>query len=111
MRTIKTYFKGAPFYNAFIETDVSHDILASFARALLTKLELTHSNPPTCYLVRSYGVLLIFVEGRVLMAIPVLARGGMDSVVLVNWACLSITLIVTEYLLRWRQLPFMFSKT
>ncbi len=55
------------------------------------------------WMVRSYAVLLIFLEGRVLMAIPWLARGGMDSVVLVNWACLAITLVATEFFLRWRQ--------
>jgi len=56
------------------------------------------------WMVRSYAVLLIFLEGRVLMAIPWLARGGMDSVVLVNWACLAITLVGTEFFLRWRQI-------
>lgn len=56
------------------------------------------------WMVRSYGILLIFLEGRVLMAIPALERGGMDSIVLVNWACMVITLVVVEYFLRWRQL-------
>lgn len=53
------------------------------------------------WMVRSYAVVLIFLEGRVLMAIPALARGGMDAVVLVNWGCLAITLVVTECALRW----------
>ena len=56
------------------------------------------------WMVRSYAVVLIFVEGRVLMAIPALERGGMDSVVLVNWACLTVTLVGTEFFLRWREL-------
>jgi uncharacterized membrane protein len=56
------------------------------------------------WMVRSYGILLIFLEGRVLMAIPALARGGMDSIVLVNWGCMVITLVSTECFLRWKQL-------
>jgi len=56
------------------------------------------------WMVRSYAVVLIFLEGRVLMAIPALARGGMDSVVLVNWGCLAVTLVGTEVFLRWREL-------
>jgi hypothetical protein len=53
------------------------------------------------WMVRSYAVVLIFLEGRVLIAIPALARTGMDGVVLVNWGCLAITLVVTECWLRW----------
>jgi uncharacterized membrane protein len=56
------------------------------------------------WMVRSYSVVLIFLEGRVLMAIPVLARHGMDSVVLVNWACLVLSLVCAEFILRWRDL-------
>jgi len=56
------------------------------------------------WMVRSYGILLIFLEGRVLMAIPALERGGMGSIVLVNWACMVITLVATECFLHWRQL-------
>jgi hypothetical protein len=56
------------------------------------------------WMVRSYGVVLIFLEGRILMAIPALARAGMDAVVLVNWCCLALTLVLTECFLRWRQL-------
>jgi len=41
------------------------------------------------------------LEGRVLMAIPALARRGMDSIVLVNWACLAVTLVATECILNW----------
>lgn len=51
----------------------------------------------------SYAVVLIFVEGRVLMAIPALGRHGMDSVVLVNWACLALSLLVMEVAFRWRE--------
>jgi hypothetical protein len=56
------------------------------------------------WMIRSYGVLLIFLEGRVLMAVPALAQGGMDSIVLVNWACMVITLVACECFLNWRQL-------
>lgn len=56
------------------------------------------------WMMRSYAIVLIFLEGRVLMAIPVLARHGMDAVVLVNWGCLAVTLVVTECLLRWREI-------
>jgi hypothetical protein len=56
------------------------------------------------WMIRSYSILLIFLEGRVLMAIPVIGRGGMDSIVLVNWACLAVTLVVTEIYLRWREI-------
>jgi uncharacterized membrane protein len=56
------------------------------------------------WMVRSYAVVLIFLEGRVLMAIPALAQRGMDSVVLVNWSCLAISLVVVEFTLRWSSL-------
>ena len=56
------------------------------------------------WMVRSYGIVLIFLEGRVLMAIPALGQKGMDAVVLVNWACLAVTLVITECFLRWPQL-------
>jgi len=56
------------------------------------------------WMIRSYAVILIFVEGRVLMAIPVVARGGMDSIVLVNWGCFAVTLVVVECLLQWRDI-------
>jgi uncharacterized membrane protein len=55
------------------------------------------------WMTRSYAIVLIFLEGRVLMAIPALARHGMDAVVLVNWGCLAITLVIVECLLRWRE--------
>ena len=56
------------------------------------------------WMMRSYAIVLIFLEGRVLMAIPALARQGMDAVVLVNWGCFAITLIVMEILLRWHEI-------
>ena len=55
------------------------------------------------WMTRSYAIVLIFLEGRVLMAIPSLAQHGMDAIVLVNWACLTITLVGVESLLRWRE--------
>lgn len=55
------------------------------------------------WMTRSYAIVLIFLEGRVLMAIPALARHGMDAVVLVNWGCLAVTLVVVESFLRWRE--------
>lgn len=56
------------------------------------------------WMMRSYAIVLIFLEGRVLMAIPTLARQGMDAVVLVNWGCFAITLIVMEVVLRWHEI-------
>ena len=56
------------------------------------------------WMMRSYAIVLIFLEGRVLMAIPSLARHGMDAIVLVNWGCLAVTLVVMECLLRWREI-------
>jgi hypothetical protein len=56
------------------------------------------------WMVRSYAVLLVFLEGRVLMAIPAIAQQGMDSVVLVNWACFAVSLVVAEFILRWHDL-------
>lgn len=56
------------------------------------------------WMMRSYAIVLIFLEGRVLMAIPALARHGMDAVVLVNWGCLAVTLVVVELLLRWPEI-------
>ena len=49
-------------------------------------------------------MVLIFLEGRVLMAVPALARHGMDAIVLVNWACLAVTLVVVECVIRWREI-------
>jgi hypothetical protein len=43
--------------------------------------------------------LEIFLEGPVLMAIPAFARQGLDAVVLVNWACFAVTLVVVECIL------------
>ncbi|HUX45694.1 MAG TPA: DUF2306 domain-containing protein [Terracidiphilus sp.] len=56
------------------------------------------------WMIRSYSILLIFIEGRVFMAIPILSRGGMDSVVLVNWACIAVTLFAVEIYLRWQEI-------
>jgi hypothetical protein len=56
------------------------------------------------WMMRSYAIVLIFLEGPVLMAIPTLARQGMDAVVLVNWGCFAITLIVMEVVLRWNEI-------
>jgi uncharacterized membrane protein len=56
------------------------------------------------WMIRSYSILLIFLEGRVLMAIPPIARGQMDSIVLVNWGCLAVTLVITELYLRRREI-------
>lgn len=55
------------------------------------------------WMTRSYAIVLIFLEGRVLMAIPALGAHGMDAVVLVNWACFGVTLVVVESFLRWRE--------
>jgi uncharacterized membrane protein len=56
------------------------------------------------WMMRSYAVLLLFLEGRVLMAIPAIGQQGMDSVVLVNWGCLVVSLVAVEFILRWRDL-------
>jgi uncharacterized membrane protein len=56
------------------------------------------------WMMRSYAIVLIFLEGRVLMAVPALASRGMDAVVLVNWGCLAITLVAMELLLRWPEI-------
>lgn len=56
------------------------------------------------WMMRSYSIVLIFLEGRVLMAVPALARHGMDAIVLVNWGCLAVTLVVVECLIRWREI-------
>ena len=56
------------------------------------------------WMMRSYSIVLIFLEGRVLMAVPALARHGMDAIVLVNWGCLVVTLVLVECLIRWREI-------
>ncbi len=56
------------------------------------------------WMVRSYSILLIFLEGRILMAIPGLARRGLDAVVVVNWGCMVLSLVAVECFLHWRQL-------
>jgi hypothetical protein len=38
------------------------------------------------------------------MAVPALARHGMDAIVLVNWGCLVVTLVTVECVLRWREI-------
>jgi hypothetical protein len=55
------------------------------------------------WMIRSYSILLISLEGRVLITIPPIGRGQMDSIVLVNWGCFSVTLVVTEIYLRHRE--------
>lgn len=56
------------------------------------------------WMMRSYAVVLVFLEGRVLMAFPAIARYGMDSVVLVNWGCFTLSLVIVEFALRWGEL-------
>ena len=56
------------------------------------------------WMMRSYAVVLVFLEGRVLMAIPALGQQGMDAVVLVNWACFAVSLVVVECIIHWRQI-------
>lgn len=56
------------------------------------------------WMVRGYAVVLVFLEGRLLMAIPAIARHGMDSVVLVNWGCFALSLVIAEFALRWGDL-------
>lgn len=56
------------------------------------------------WMIRSYGVTLNFLEGRVLMAIPPIGAGGLDSVVLVNWGSLVLTLVGAELLIQWLRL-------
>ena len=63
------------------------------------------------WMMRSYAIVLIFLEGRVLMAIPALARQGMDAVVLVNWACFAVTLVAMEVLLHWQEISLAHSPT
>jgi uncharacterized membrane protein len=53
------------------------------------------------WMVRSYAVVLVFLEGRVLMAVPAIGREGMDSVELVNWACFAMSLVIAEFILQW----------
>jgi hypothetical protein len=38
------------------------------------------------------------------MAIPGLARNGMDAIVLANWACLAVTLAAVECILHGQEL-------
>lgn len=38
------------------------------------------------------------------MAIPALSRRGLDSVVVVNWGCMVVSLVAVECFLRWQQL-------
>jgi hypothetical protein len=55
-------------------------------------------------MMRSYAIALIFIEGRVLMAIPWFAAGGLDSVVAVNWLLLVVSLVAVELWLQWEKL-------
>jgi uncharacterized membrane protein len=56
------------------------------------------------WMMRSFSIVLIFLEGRVLMAVPALARHGMDAIVLVNWGCFAVSLVVVECVIRWREI-------
>ena len=78
--------------------------LMAFTAAAYRSIRMRNVAQHREWMVRSYAVVLIFLEGRVLMAIPAIGRGGMDSVVLVNWACLVISLVIAEFILRWRDL-------
>jgi len=78
--------------------------LTAFTAAAYRSIRRRNITQHREWMVRSYAVVLIFLEGRVLMAIPALARHGMDSVVLVNWGCLVLSLVIAEFILRWRDL-------
>lgn len=56
------------------------------------------------WMMRSYAIALIFIEGRVLMAIPWLDARGLDSVVAVNWTLLVVSLLCVELWLQWERL-------
>lgn len=85
-------------------TIVQAAALLGFTAAAYWSIRHKHVLQHREWMVRSYAVLLVFLEGRVLMAIPTIEQQGMDSVVLVNWACFSVSLIVAEFALRWRDL-------
>ena len=56
------------------------------------------------WMIRSYAVVLNFLEGRVLMAFPPIGAQGMDAVVAVNWLCLVVTLVGAELVVQWPKL-------
>ena len=56
------------------------------------------------WMMRSYAIALIFIEGRVLMAIPWFGARGLDAVVAVNWFLLVASLLAVEFWLQWEKL-------
>jgi uncharacterized membrane protein len=52
------------------------------------------------WMIRSYAIVLNFLEGRVLMAVPPIGAQGMDAVVAVNWLCLALTLVGAELVIQ-----------
>jgi hypothetical protein len=56
------------------------------------------------WMIRSYAIVLNFLEGRVLMAVPPVGAQGMDAVVAVNWLCLVLTLVGAELIVQWPKL-------
>jgi uncharacterized membrane protein len=96
-------FKISPWFMIPFTTVQSLTLMAFTAAAYLS-IRSGNVAQHREWMVRSYAVVLIFLEGRVLMAIPAIGRRGMDSVVLVNWACLVVSLVAAEFILRWRTL-------
>jgi hypothetical protein len=96
-------FRNSPWF-MIVFTIVQTLTVMAFTAAAYRSIRASRIAQHREWMVRSYAVILIFVEGRVLMAIPALARHGMDSIVLVNWACLVVSLVVAEFVLRWRDL-------
>ncbi len=90
------------FMTAF--TIVQATTLVAFAAAAYWSIRHRNVAQHREWMVRSYAVVLVFLEGRVLMAIPAIARHGMDSVVLVNWGCFALSLVISDFALRWGSL-------
>lgn len=63
------------------------------------------------WMMRGYAIGLIFIEGRVLMAIPWLGAHGLDAVVAVNWALLVVSLLAVDLWLQWEKLSLRQGKT
>jgi uncharacterized membrane protein len=54
------------------------------------------------WVVRSYAIALIFLEVRVVQAIPAITRMGLDGVTYVVWTCIALSLLVPEFIIQWR---------
>jgi uncharacterized membrane protein len=56
------------------------------------------------WMIRSYAIALIFLEARVITAIPSIERSGLDGIAIVVWLCNAAAWIVPSVIFNWREM-------